>query len=140
MFDTTHVVCKPQTTVVLPTTKPDPTKVEINKKSEGGVFVRCRKGDDVWNGLFYATPFLNREDSSRGSFYALRFDRGDPTRIERHEDYHWRSYEENRRDYERYKENIKKILRIQAVDVVQIRFISATEVIAEVKYLNPKEV
>lgn len=139
MFDT-HVVCKPKTTVVLPTKKPDPTKVEISKKSEGGVFVRCRKDDDVWNGLFYTTPFLNREDRSRGSFYALRFDRGDPTSIERHEDCHWRSAEENRLDYERYKENVKTILRIQAVDVVQIRFISETEVIAEVKYINPKEV
>ena len=140
MFDTTHVVCKPQTTVVLPTTKPDPTKVEISKKCEGSVFVRCRKGDDVWNGLFYSTPFLNRDDRSRGSFYALRFEQSDPTSIERHKDYHWMSDEQNRRNYERYKENVKTILRIQAVDVVQIRFISATEVIAEVKYLNPKEV
>ena len=137
MFDTT-VVNRNETTVVVPQKKPDVTKIEINKREEGSVFVHCHKNDNIWNGLFYKTPFLNREDNSRGSFYAVRFD--SPTRLKSYEELRWLTSEENDRDRKRHYENQKTILRIQAVDVIQIRFINDTEVIVEVKYINPKEV
>ena len=137
MFNTT-VVNKTAMTVVTPQKKPDVTKIEINKREQGSVFVHCRKDDNIWRGLFYKTPFLNREDSSRGHFYAVRFD--SPTRLKYYEARHWLSSEENDLGRKQHYDNQKTILRIQAVDVIQIRFISETEVIAEVKYLNPKEV
>lgn len=137
MFDTT-VVNRNETTVVVPEKKPDVTKIEINKREQGSVFVHCHKDDNIWNGLFYKTPFLNREDSSRGHFYTVRFDT--PTRLKSYDDVHWLTSAENDRDRKRHYDNQKTILRIQAVDVIQIRFINDTEVIAEVKYLNPKEV
>ena len=137
MFDTT-VVNRNETTVVVPQKKPDVTKIEINKREEGSVFVHCHKDDNIWNGLFYKTPFLNREDSSRGHFYVVKFD--SPTRLKSYEEMRWLTSEENDRDRKRHYENQKTILRIQAVDVIQIRFINDTEVIVEVKYINPKEV
>lgn len=136
MFDTT-VVNRNETTVVVPPKKPDVTKIEIKKSEEGSVFVHCRKDDNIWKGLFYNTPFLNRDDKSRGNFYSVKFD--SPTRLKSYEEMRWLTSEENDRDRKRHNENQKTILRIQAVDVIQIRFINDTEVIAEVKYLNPKE-
>ena len=136
MFDTT-VVNRNETTVVVPPKKPDVTKIEIKKSEEGSVFVHCRKDYNIWKGLFYNTPFLNRDDKSRGNFYSVKFD--SPTRLKSYEEMRWLTSEENDRDRKRHNENQKTILRIQAVDVIQIRFINDTEVIAEVKYLNPKE-
>ena len=98
MFDTT-VVNRNETTVVVPQKKPDVTKIEINKREEGSVFVHCHKNDNIWNGLFYKTPFLNREDNSRGSFYAVRFD--SPTRLKSYEELRWLTSEENDRDRKR---------------------------------------
>ncbi len=137
MFDTT-VVNRNETTVVVPEKKPDVTKIEINKREQGSVFVHCHKNDNIWNGLFYKTPFLNREDSSRGCFYTVRFD--SPTHLKSYEGVRYLTQEENDRERKRHYDNQKTILRIQAVDVIQIRFISDTEVIVEVKYLNPKVV
>ena len=135
MFNTNVTVVNK---TVAPQKKPDVTKIEINKREQGSIFVNCEKGDDVWNGLFYKTPFLNRADESRGNFYTVRFD--SPTRLKSFEEMRFWSYEETERNRKRFYDNQQKILRIQAVDVIQIRFISDTEVIAEVKYLNPKEV
>lgn len=135
MFNTNVTVVNK---TVAPQKKPDVTKIEINKREQGSIFVHCCKNDNIWNGLFYKTPFLNRIDESRGKFYSVRFET--PNRLKSYEDMHWLSEAENDRHRKSHYENQKTILHIQAVDVIQIRFISDTEVIAEVKYLNPKEV
>lgn len=137
MFNTNVTVVNK---TVAPQKKPDVTKIEINKREQGSIFVNCEKGDNVWNGLFYKTPFLNRSDSSRGSFWPVSFTEHNPHIIDSYNDPPYLSHEERQRGRQRHDANIEKVLRIQAVDVIQIRFISDTEVIAEVKYLNPKEV
>ena len=139
MFDTT-VVSRNETTVIVPPKKPDVTKIVINKREDKSVFIKCEKDDDVWKGLFYSTPFLNRSDSSRGHFYRVEFEKHNPNIIRHYEDYRWCTAEENNINRKRYNENIKTILRIQAVDVIQFRFINEDEVIVEIKYLNPAEV
>lgn len=137
MFNTNTLVSNKTSNVIvkIPKQAPDVTKLEINKREAGSIFVNCRKGDNVWMGLFYRHPFLNRADETRGSFRPVGFD--NPERLEMYEPARWLDAETNAANRKRHDENIRQILRIQAVDVIQLRFISETEVIAEVKYINP---
>ena len=138
MFNTT--VVNHQTTVVKEEKKQDVTKIVINKREDKSVFIKCEKDDNIWKGLFYSTPFLNRSDSSRGHFYTVEFEKHNPNIIRRYEDWRWCTAEENARNRKQHNKNIETILRIQAVDVIQLRFINEDEVIVEIKYLNPAEV
>ena len=52
---------------------------------------------------------------------------------------HYLSVKEREIQRKRHDENEEKILRIQAVEIIQLRLIGHNEVIAELKYLNPPE-
>lgn len=138
MFDTT-VVSKHQTVnkVVMPKPQQD---ITINRKEQGTVFVHFKKNDNIWKGLFYETPFLNRSDSSRGSFWPVRFAEWNPKMLAPYDEPHYLSAKESEIQSKRHDENEEKILRIQAVEIIQLRMIGNNEVIAELKYLNPPEV
>ena len=138
MFNTT--VVNHETTVIKEEKKPDVTKIVINKREDKSVFIKCEKDDNIWKGLFYSTPFLNRSDSSRGHFYSVEFEKHNPNIIRRYDDLRCFTAEENDINRKRHNKNIANILRIQAVDVIQFRFINEDEVIVEIKYLNPAEV
>lgn len=140
MFDKT-IVCQHTTHVTVNKTKSQtPQNITVTKQQAGTVFVHCKKGDNIWNGLFYETPFLNRFDSSRGRFWAVEFIEWNPSILAPYNDAHWLSSTENAKAEQRHDENEQTILRVQAVDVVQLKFIGNDEVIAEVRYLNPPEV
>jgi len=141
MFNTTNHVSQTQNVnVIVPPPKPSVTRMEIRKREEGSVFIKCMKNDNIWKGLFYITPFLNRSDLSRGKFYPVCFEKFNDQIIDIYDGRTWRlSTEEKDRVRRQHYENREKILRIQAVDVVQLRFLDENEVIAEVKYLNPAE-
>lgn len=114
--------------------------ITINKKEQGTVFVHFNKNDDIWKGLFYETPFLNRSDSSRGRFWAVSFADWNPKLLAPYDAPHYLSVKEREIQSQRHDENEEKILRIQAVEIIQLRLIGNNEVIAELKYLNPPEV
>lgn len=137
MFNTT-VVSNHQTVnkVVMPKPQQD---ITINRKEQGTVFVHFKKNDDIWKGLFYETPFLNRSDSSRGRFWAVDFAEWNPHLLAPYEAPHYLSDKEKEKQSKLHDENEEKILRIQAVEIIQLRMIGNNEVIAELKYLNPPE-
>lgn len=138
MFDktivshTTHVTVNKQ--------NPQPQNITVTKQQAGTVFVHCKKGDNIWKGLFYETPFLNRSDSSRGHFWAVAFADWNPKILAPYREPHYLSTEAKMKESRQHDENEKTILRVQAVDVVQLKFIGNNEVIAEVRYINPPEV
>ena len=140
MFDKT-IVSHHTTHVTVNKTKPQPPQnITVKKQQAGTVFVHCKKGDNIWKGLVYSTPFLNRSDSSRGRFWAVAFADWNPSILAPYSDPHWLSPEVRMRESRQHDENEQTILRVQAVDVVQLKFIGNNEVIAEVRYLNPPEV
>lgn len=140
MFNTTVVNQHHETKVVIhkkPKSEPQ-QDITIQKQQEGTFFVTCRKNDSIWNGLFYKTPFLNQVDTSRGNFDGVRFINSN--RIEPYHDDNYASCEQNDKWRKQHNENVQAILRIQAVEVIQIRIIGNNDVIAELRYLNPPEV
>ena len=137
MFNTT--VVQQHTHVVMPKQPKPQQDITINKKEQGTVFVHFKKNDDIWKGLFYETPFLNRSDSSRGRFWSVDFAEWNPHLLAPYEAPHYLSPMEKERESKRHDENEEKILRIQAVEIIQLRMIGNNEVIAELKYLNPPE-
>jgi hypothetical protein len=140
MFDKT-IVCHHTTNVTVSKPKPQPPQnITVTKQQAGTVFVHCKKGDKIWKGLFYETPFLNRSDSSRGHFWSVEFSEWNPNILAPYREPHYLSAEAKMRESRQHDENEKTILRVQAVDVVQLKLIGNNEVIAEVRYLNPPEV
>ena len=137
MFNTT--VVQQHTNVVMPKPPKPQQDITISKKEQGTVFVHFKKNDDIWKGLFYETPFLNRSDSSRGRFWSVDFAEWNPNLLAPYEAPHYLSPMEKERESKRHDENEEKILRIQAVEIIQLRMIGNNEVIAELKYLNPPE-
>lgn len=136
MFNTTVVNQQTVNKVVMP----KPKDITINRQQQGTVFVHFNKNDDIWNGLFYKTPFLNRSDSTRGRFWSVRFAEWNPKMLAPYDAPHYLSVKEREIQRKRHDENEEKILRIQAVEIIQLRLIGHNEVIAELKYLNPPEV
>lgn len=119
---------------------PKPKDITINRQQQGTVFVHFNKNDDIWNGLFYKTPFLNRPDSTRGHFWSVSFADWNPRMLDPYEPPHYLTPKEREEQRKHHAENEAKILRIQAVEIIQLRIIGNNEVIAELKYLNPPEV
>ena len=92
--------------------------IELVQETPGSFFVHCHVGDNVWKGLFYERPFLNKFNSTRAACDSVDFGM---TQIA--------SYEP--------KEKVEKLLEKQAVVVKKLKVMDKSRaVFAEVVWAD----
>ena len=92
--------------------------LEIKKEHKGSFFVNCKVDDDVWKGLFYETPFLNKYVSYKANCYPISF-RG-------YQEDRYASKELNKKWKEEYYARVTKIIAEQRVEVKQVKILDKT--------------
>lgn len=92
--------------------------IELTQETPNSFFVHCHVGDNVWKGLFYETPFLNKFNSTRAACDSVDFGM---TQIA--------SYEP--------KEKVAKLLEKQAVVIKKLKVMDKSRaVFAEVVWAD----
>ena len=128
MFDSTHIVrTNPVTNVHVMNETQEHIKVkneaqqqviELTQETPNSFFVHCHVGDNVWKGLFYERPFLNKFISTRAACDSVEFGM---TQIA--------SYEP--------KEKVSKLLEKQAVVIKKLKVMDKSRaVFAEVVWAD----
>lgn len=128
MFDSTHIVRNnPVTNVHVMNETQEHIKVkneaqqqviELTQETPNSFFVHCHVGDNVWKGLFYERPFLNKFISTRAACDSVEFGM---TQIA--------SYEP--------KEKVSKLLEKQAVVIKKLKVMDKSRaVFAEVVWAD----
>lgn len=108
--------------------------LEIKKEHKNSFFVNCKVDDNVWNGLFYETPFLNQYVSYKAACRAIDFNGRFPAR---YHDEPYVSRELNKKWEEEYNARVKKIIAEQRVEVKQVKLLDKTGMaIIEVCWLD----
>ena len=135
MFNSTHVSVSHETTNNVKVTNEAQQQVlELRREHKDSFIVHCKVDDNVWKGLFYERPFLNRHVSSRADEEPLRFDGDEP------DSYHadrWATDGQNEMWANQYRARTEKLISGQAVEVLQVKILDKTEAaLVEVRWLD----
>ena len=128
MFDSTHIDRHSEVTNVHVTSathqhikvknESQQQVIELTQETPNSFFVHCHVGDNVWKGLFYERPFLNKFNSTRAACDSVDFGM---TQIA--------SYEP--------KEKVAKLLEKQAVVIKKLKVMDKSRaVFAEVVWAD----
>ena len=90
----------------------------IQTQDSESFLVKCRMDDDVWKGLFYEQPFLNKYVASKADCDPVCFN-GDF--IAGYIENKYANPEKNKLWEERYYDRIRKLIKEQAVRVLQVK-------------------
>ncbi len=123
MFNTNVSVHKNSSTSIQVKKEAQQQVLEIKKEHQDSFFVNCKVDDDVWKGLFYETPFLNKYVSYKAACYPVKFNGSYPMRYK--ED-RWASKEQNKTWEDYHNAIIKKIIAEQRVEVKQVKILDKT--------------
>ena len=108
--------------------------LEMRKEHKQGFIVPCKIDDDVWKGLFYELPFLNKYMETRANCSAIKFEGGQP---KYYEDCSWATREQNEKWEANHEARVKKIISEQAVEVLQVKILDKTgQALVEVRWAN----
>lgn len=108
--------------------------LEMRKEHEQSFIVPCKVDDDVWKGLFYERPFLNKSMETKANCGAINFRGGHP---EDYENFSWVSREQNAKWEDDHNARVKKIISEQAVEVLQVKILDKTgQALVEVRWAD----
>jgi hypothetical protein len=97
--------------------------LEIKKEHKGSFFVNCKVDDDVWKGLFYETPFLNKYVSYKANCDPFKFSGSSP---KFYQEERWATKEQNQTWKDQYNARVEKIIAEQRVEVKQVKILDKT--------------
>lgn len=123
MFNTNVSVRQNSSTSIQVKKEAQQQVLEIKKEHKDSFFVNCKVDDEVWNGLFYETPFLNKHVSYKANCYPIHFYGSYPMR---YEEERFASPEQNKKWEDEYNARVKKIIAEQRVEVKQVKILDKT--------------
>ena len=123
MFDTNVSVHQKSSTTVQVKKEAQQQVLEIKKEHKNSFFVNCRVDDDVWKGLFYETPFLNKYVSYKANCDPFKFSGNSP---KFYEEERWATKEQNEKWEANYNARVEKIIAEQRVEVKQVKILDKT--------------
>ena len=132
MFDTT--VLNETTTRIDVKKEAQQQILAIKKESTNSFIIHCYVNDEIWKGLFYERPFLNKYMQTKANVSPRHFK---DERLESYEKMHWLSDEENKRQKKQFNDATEKLLAEQAIEVLQVKILDKTgQALVEIRWTN----
>lgn len=97
--------------------------LEIRTEHTDSFIVKCKIDDNVWNGLFYERPFLNRYLTTKANCLPISFCGSQPETYSNDE---YATFEQNARWKQQYNDRVTRLIKEQAVVVHQVKLLDKT--------------
>lgn len=123
MFNTNVSVHQNSSTSIQVKKEAQQQVLEIKKENKDSFFVNCKVDDDVWKGLFYETPFLNKYVSYKANCDPFSFSGSSP---KFYQEERWATKEQNQKWEDQYNARVEKIIAEQRVEVKQVKILDKT--------------